>query len=47
LDRVLLHPWQNVRIKINRDADPRVPEPFRGDLRVDAAREQMRRVRVA
>ena len=37
--RVLLHPRQHVAVKIERDADARMPEPLLRDLRMDAARQ--------
>ena len=46
-DRVLLHSGQDVRIEVQRDPDLGVPQPFTGDLRMDAAAQHVRGMGVA
>jgi hypothetical protein len=45
--RVTLHRFGNVRVKIERNPDRSMAEPFRSDFRMDAAGEQLRRVAVS
>jgi hypothetical protein len=45
--RVLLHRWQGVRIDIQGDLDPLVPQPFRHDFNRHASLKQERGARVA
>jgi len=45
--RVLLHAGQDVAVEIERDPNARMPEALLRDLWVNAAGEQMRRVRVS
>lgn len=42
----LLHRWDRVRVRVERDRDARVTEAFRDDLRMNAGGERKRRVRM-
>ncbi len=45
--RLILHPWQNMRVNVERHPRGSVPEPFRCHLRVDTLGEEHRGVCVA